>query len=225
MVAWPIRRIGEGIHGQPGWPRRVRRTLRGVSAGAVCAAMLGCSQPDPNALLARGERLILDAKWHEAMQPLKQCLLIQPDNPGAHFYLGRAYLNARFGATIPPWRLTVALGELETALRTFERHGRVQPLDRYTPQQFEVMCHVTKAQAHLRKIEFGMGTGIPPSAMAAVMRDMEQDAEAARAIMPESEDVKVLESFIAQFKRAGVVPPLPPSLAAPPDPEPGTGVI
>jgi hypothetical protein len=62
-----------------------------------------------------------------------------------------------------------------------------------------------------------MSAGVPPVAMVAVMDDLEQETEAARAVMPESEDVKKLDQFIAQFKGVGVVRRVPRSLAAPTD--------
>lgn len=212
----PGRRTGSldeaGSRRGPAW----RGALRVLAAG-VCVFAAGCDDPDPSVLLDHGEELVLSGNFHEAIPALKQCLLIDPCNPGAHYYLGQAYLNAQFRASIPPWRLTVALGELDTALACFKRLGRPNVLARFTGKQFEVSCHLKKALVHLRRLQVGASHGIPLHAMRAIMDELEGEADAARAILPDSSDVMDLDALIAQFKELDVPPP---PLAAPPSMEP-----
>lgn len=192
------------------------RSARYVFVVAVCAAAaMGCSEPSPDGLLERGEALVLAGSFHEAIAPLKQCLVLDPCNPGAHYYLGQAYLNARFRTAIPPWRLTVALGELDFALACFERMGRPQVLSRFTPDEFEVSCRVKKAQAHLRRLEFGLSEGVGIRAMNGILRALEDENDAARAVMPGSQDVAELDAIIARLKETAITPWVPQVAPAP----------
>jgi hypothetical protein len=172
----------------------------------VCALLaVGCANhPEPEQLLKMGEAQLLEGQWHTAMKPLKQCLLLEPGHPGAHFYLGRAYLNARYRNRLPAPRLVMAVGELQTALACFHARDRRPPLERYTADEFEVLCHVYMAQAHLRKLEFGITVGMPLKGLAATFEDLLSATDAARAIMPASQDVAYLDDLIAQLKESGI---------------------
>lgn len=188
-------------------------------AAAGLSALAGCTDdPDPAELLARGERLVLGGHFHEAIAPLKQCLLLDPSNPGAHYYLGQAYLNAQYRTAFPPWRLSVALGELDTALAWFHRMGRPKVLERFTPDEFEVSCHLKKAQVYLRQLQFAVSQGFPPRALEGTFQALDTEADAARAVMPDSADVAALDELIAQFEPFRRLAP-PPTIAVP---EPAT---
>ncbi len=123
----------------------------------------GCERrPDAvqlQAQLDEAERLCLELKFDEARVLLKAYLLKDPENPGAHFYLGRTYL-----LSVP----ALAEGEYQTALRLFIRQGSVSPTKRLSPEYFELMCNVDSAKALWLQTGLALAT---PGAPSAAIRD------------------------------------------------------
>lgn len=193
-----------GSHGLRGGclARSLRRGAYAIVVLAVLPVLSSCAKkdPEPDTLLSRGEKLLRDGRFHEAIAPLKQCLMLDPCNPGAHYYLGQAYLNAQFRTSIPPWHLRVALGELDFALACFKRNGESKVLERFSPAEFEVSCHMKKAQVHLRRLQIAIAHGMPIQAIEGFLKALEAEADAARAVMPDSTDVEHLDGIIAQFR-------------------------
>lgn len=106
-----------------------------------------CGRPPREDLLAKGEYLCREARWEEAIPVLKQHLLENPRDAGAHYYLGRCYLNQR-----SPWPM-LAVGELETAMYLFLKSGKVSPIARFNATYFELSCHLEMSKVYLKQIE------------------------------------------------------------------------
>lgn len=113
------------------------------------ALVAGCGPAPPATdLLHEAEQLYLVGKYDEAIPLLKQRLLQNPEDAGAHFYLGTCYLFS----TDNRW-LGIARGELETALALFERQGKVCPIPRFDSSvYFEMICHINIAKIYLSLI-------------------------------------------------------------------------
>ena len=145
-------------------------------------------------LLARGEYLVLEGRWEEAIPVLRARLLEQPHDPGAHFYLGRAYMF------LPDPMLFHAEGEFETALRLFHEQGGESPIERFSDEYFELACHLELSKVYLSLILMLLDTSGPVEVAERALERCEDNLEAARRIDPDSADVAALESHLEELR-------------------------
>ncbi|MBX7256184.1 MAG: hypothetical protein K1Y02_07460 [Candidatus Hydrogenedentes bacterium] len=153
-------------------------------------------------MFAEAEVLYLDMRYDEAITLLKQHLIRNPKDAGAHFYLGTCYLNSPKNG----W-LGIAQGELQTALALFKEQGKVNPIPRFNnATYFEMICHINLAKVYLRLIvnvldlpqnQLGVDRG---SAIEKLVEGLEEQYAAAREIAPNDPDVKALYERISEVK-------------------------
>ena len=179
---------------------------------------MGCSGED-RSLLEEGEHLMLEARWQDAIPVLRAHLLRNPRDPGAHFYLGRAYLLHAFPL------LVHAEGELKTALHLFHEQGGESPIERFDDTYFELACHLELSKVHLSVVQMVMNAGGRQELLERALERCEEHLEAARRIDPESPDVEQLETLLTDLREAideeAPVEPEPPmEPAEPPEPPP-----
>lgn len=161
---------------------------------AVLASCLcGCVRTSEEDLMARAEELCLAAQWEEAKPLLKRRLLTHPDDPGAHFYLGRCYLLSA------DFRPVLAEGELQTALNLFLRNGKKSPIERFQDDYFELICHIESAKVGLMQARILQENGAQLWQLRLLLERSRDHAETARKIRPDSDDVAALEDLIREF--------------------------
>jgi len=162
-----------------------------VVAGALLA--IHCSRSKPT--LSEAENLYREQRYDEAIVVLKDYLLLYPDDPGAHFYLGSSYLLMN-----DPW-LVLAMGELETALALFEQSGKKSPIERFSDTYFELRCHLELAKVLLKQLMFLNDHPASRSISAAILDRCETILAKAREVDPDSPDVRQLEEILTAIRR------------------------
>lgn len=174
--------------------------MRRVACAALCLMCAACAPAPDSNLFEKGEALYLKQDYKAAADLFKQRLIQDPDDAGAHFYLGTCYLYD----SNKDW-LGIAQGELETALALYERHGKVNPVPRFSADYFEMICHVNQAKIHLYLMTELLNNtkktpGVNPRALIPVIlrKCMEQASEAER-IAPGDPDVEALKQLIQEF--------------------------
>lgn len=172
-------------------------------AAALAAGCAGPPAPSRAESLAEGEFLCLEGRWNDAIRALRAHLLLFPEDPGGHFYLGRAYLNAE-----SPW-LVLAEGELDTALRLFVRQGKTSPTPRFTDEYFEMICHIESSKVYLKQLLFLLDNPVllPGVSPAMIIERCRKSLDAARAIDPQWPDVLHLEGLLRGFEGMRSAPP------------------
>jgi hypothetical protein len=172
---------------------------------ALCGMLPGCAAPPdetPKALMAQAEFLVREARWAEAIDALQRLLRQQPTHSGAHFYLGRCWLNVpRFNEREGPW-LVLAEGELRLASQLFEQQGRTSSIERFSDEYFEVICNVERAKVYLKQLNFlAANPGrLAGATVETVIDELRQAVDAAKAIDPDSPDVRTLENILADLR-------------------------
>ena len=163
---------------------------------------MGCLGEDGD-LLEQGEHLMLEARWQEAIPVLRAHLLRNPRDPGAHFYLGRAYLLHALPL------LVHAEGELKTALYLFHEQGGESPIERFDDTYFELACHLELSKVHLSVVQMVMNAGGRRELLERALEQCDEHLDAARRIDPESPDVEQLETLLTDLRAAIDEAPLP----------------
>lgn len=186
--------------------RYLRNALLLLLVGVLAGACNGTpTEEELQALFDRGEHLCLEQNWLEARATLRQYLLHDPTNAGAHFYLGRAYLFAR------DFRPAIAEGELQLALTLYVEDGRGEsPIERYGKDYFEMTCSLESAKVCIRQIDFLRSLQVPRDATRPIFERGRDYIEAGRAVMPNADDVRVVEGLL-QAAQHGPARPLPQS--------------
>lgn len=179
----------------------MRRRGAGVILVACCCVMGACSRPPaaaPEDLMSQAEYLVREERWADAIPVLKQYLLSHPEDSGAHFYLGRCWLNVEsFNGRDGPW-LVLAEGELRLARQLFQAGGRRSTIKRFSDTYFEVICNIERAKVYLRQLTYladhqGRLAGATVQSIVASLRDAVADA---KAVDPDSPDVASLEGIL-----------------------------
>ena len=158
-----------------------------------CFAMLslaGCGEPDYDTLFAQAETHCLEQEWDEASVLLKQILLTNPNHSGAHYYLGRCYLNAE------NFRPHLAEGEFQTAVHIFMRTDRKSPIERFDDKYFEFICHISSAKVVLSAIQRLVRDGVPLRQLQGLMDQAREYADTADAVIPNAQEVEDLNALI-----------------------------
>lgn len=181
----------------------IRSITNANRAGALslCAILLfssislvGCQPTEEVDLLKQGEALCLDQRWEEAQVVLKKYLLSNPDDAGAHYYLGRCNV---YGNVFWP---KVARGEYETALRLFLASGKENPIERFGAEYFEMILHLHSAEV-LVKVVYGLnGNGVRLTSLKGMIEKIESSVNEARKISPDHQDVKTYDAILAEIK-------------------------
>jgi tetratricopeptide (TPR) repeat protein len=173
----------------------VNRISRALSVlGLAVLALTGCSRDDGS--LEDAERVYLAGRYDEAVPLLKEYLLRHPDDAGAHFYLGSSYLLQD-----DPW-LTLAEGEIETALALFERSGKVSPIPRFSDTYFELRCYLELAKVYFKLILFLGDNRGSPQWIAMITERCDEILASARQVDPDAPEVKQLEELIGGVRRS-----------------------
>lgn len=167
-----------------------------VLAGiAVYAFLLYRGQASVDKTLFRdAEAYCLNQEWDEARTALIEVLRENPLHPGAHFYLGRAYM---FGSEFRP---VMAEGEFLTALSLFRKQDRESQISRFAPRYFEMMCYIEAAKANLIQIDYHLRAGESIEALQNLVADGAHYAERARRINPNAPEVRDLMVILEQMR-------------------------
>ena len=164
----------------------------------------GCPPARDPKLFEQAEFLILEQRFEEAIPVLKAFLVAYPRHSGAHYYLGRCY----FASPRNFW-FAIAEGEIQTALKLFERDGKKSTIARFSDTYFEFICHLDIAKIRLRQAMFlAENTG----EFHAARLLLEQAAHAidhARQIAPDSPDIPNMQQLVDQFRRSLTLPEQP----------------
>lgn len=182
---------------------RRSNALAGAAALLLVAAGAGCGSEPPGAeAFDHAEFLVLEGRFEEAIPVLKAFLVHHPEHTGAHYYLGRAYYNAR-----ESFWFALAEGEIRTALALFERQGRANPIDRFSPEYFELSCYLDIARIHGRQAAAAIAAGLPRRAVDAIIARGEEALSEAGEVMPGAAEVdQVREGFEALRDSAAPAP-------------------
>jgi tetratricopeptide (TPR) repeat protein len=165
-----------------------------VAAMALGAFFVSaCNSSTEPVSLERAETLCLDRQYEEAIPVLKSLLVREPENAGAHFYLGVAYLGAK--RFLPE----LSLGEFQTALRLFQKQGEVSPIERFSSEYFEMMCYVNQGKVVFRDGLDKIALGARRRHIEPHLAELERLAEAARGVIPEAEEADVLNGYAASL--------------------------
>jgi hypothetical protein len=163
-------------------------------------------------LMAEAEFLVREARWADAIPVLKDHLILHPEDSGAHFYLGRCWLNApEFNGREGPW-LVLAEGELQLALQLFEKQGGVSTIERFNDRYFELICHVERAKIYLKQLQFLAGSNgvIRGRTAEGIMENLRQAVADARAVNPDAAEVRSLEQLLRSLQIPVDAPQPPP---------------
>ena len=177
----------------------------------ILVAACACSRAPQRDLFKEGETLYLDGKYSEAAEVLKQRLIENPDDAGAHYYLGSTYMSncirpdqtALSNSDMTPDRwLGIAQGELEVALELFKRQGKVSPIPRFDATYFEMMCHVTRAKIHFILLQSILDAPPNPRGpnmrwlVPGIIKKCAEEAEQAEKVSPDAAEVRELKELI-----------------------------
>jgi hypothetical protein len=173
-----------------------------MALALAVTACFGCQDTSDRGLLQEAESLLLNAQWEPAIPLLKQHLLSYPDDAGAHFYLGRCYLNAE--SDVP--MMVFALGELETALHLFKERGQPNTIERFSDTYFELICHLERTKVYLKQADFVlMQAEISPHIRREILEGIldrcDEALATARGLEPGSPDVRNLEGILRRLRQ------------------------
>ncbi|MEA3365186.1 MAG: hypothetical protein U9Q79_06045 [Candidatus Hydrogenedentes bacterium] len=178
------------------------RSLRtGALVLAICILSPSCGETPEEShqdLMAHAEYLVREARWADAIDVLKQYLVVHPEDSGAHFYLGRCWLNVpEFKGHEGPW-LVLAEGELNLALDLFHEQGGKSTIERFSDEYFQVICHLERAKVYLKQLTYlADRRGYLAGATAeTIITELRQAIADAKAINPDSPDVWAFEHLL-----------------------------
>ncbi|HNV20476.1 MAG TPA: hypothetical protein PLB67_20025 [Candidatus Hydrogenedentes bacterium] len=182
-----------------------------VAILAAGAALTGCSAPPAESgedLKARAEFLVLEEQWAEAISVLKEYLIRHPEDSGAHFYLGRCWLNvAEFNGREGPW-LVLAEGELRLARQLFYAQGKRSTIKRFPDTYFDIICNIERAKVYLRQLTFVIDHPgqLAGATLESILASLQQAVDDAKAIDPAAPDVVNLENLLKSLTDDGPAP-------------------
>ncbi|MFO7973120.1 MAG: hypothetical protein R6V12_00630 [Candidatus Hydrogenedentota bacterium] len=189
------------------------RSLRtGALALTICIVLPGCgASPEEGRqdLMAQADFLVREARWADAIDVLKQHLLAHPEDSGAHFYLGRSWLNVpEYNGQEGPW-LVLAEGELRLALQLFNDQGKKSTIERYTDTYFETICHLERAKVYLKQLTYLADNRgrLAGATTESIMTELRQAVTDAKAVNPDSPDVWAFERLLNTMQAPRENPP------------------
>ncbi len=130
------------------------RALAGAAAAVLVVSACGHDR-ESAALLEQADAILSANRPAEALPLAKEYLLRHPDDASAHYLLGACY------RAVSPPQLTLADGELETALACFERTGRRGALKRFdNDRDFQLFAHRGRALVAFAWLHRAMDRGV-----------------------------------------------------------------
>jgi tetratricopeptide (TPR) repeat protein len=112
----------------------------------LLAAITSCSPARGEDALRKAEAYVSERDWERALATVKEFLLTNPHNAGAHLLLGQCYLH------MPEPALDVAEGEFKTALFLYEQTGSIGGINVPSQEQFQAIVHTEMAITYLRAL-------------------------------------------------------------------------
>ena len=168
-----------------------------AALGLVLALAPGCPpREDTTALLLRAHALGEEYRWAEARDYARRYLITRPDSAPGHLLYAKGCLRV----ALEDMRLSIAQGELETALALFEAAPDLGPLaDAWEPNQFLGLIHHELATVYFRRIYEVSDAGVPE---ALIKRDLERAREHVDLGLqadPESKSLQMMRETIAEL--------------------------
>ncbi len=116
--------------------------------------LLRPATPPPD--IRQAHELARNGHWDTAFDICKDYVLMHPNDPVGHFLLGQCYL---YGKRV---QLTLASGELETALNIHERTGTLGAWEgTMTPEEFAFRIYKVRAVVELRVVREAINFQLP----------------------------------------------------------------
>jgi len=143
--------------------------------------MSGCNKKPTDKELVEAWTLCENLEYEKAFPLVREYLLQYPDNPVAHYLLGKCYQQREQPA------LTLAKGELDTARFLFERDGDLSVLDKaMTAEEFQATLHCDTVLVLLRTVIEAEEDGLPPEDGIPILHIALEHAQKAAEFNPKS---------------------------------------
>jgi hypothetical protein len=131
------------------------------------------------------------AAWVDLLPHIKTYTLQHPNDPSAHFMLGRCFRH------LPRFQLTIAEGEFSTALHLFQSRGTPGGLTSiFTADEFEAAIHRELALINLRWAREAMVSGIPPRLYQPSLQKAMEHVEEGLQLNPKSQKLVDLAEML-----------------------------
>jgi len=164
-----------------------------VSLLAVSFLATGCRRSPGEDVLLDSYRLGQQHRWNQALPHVKAYLIEHPDDAAGHYLLGQCYLH------VPAPHLTIANGELQTALNCFQRTRDLGVFaSLMTPNKFESDIHRRSALVYMRMVREGMTHGLPPGLLRPQLARALEHVRRARALDPASPILEEMEEALVR---------------------------
>lgn len=162
--------------------------------GFFLSLIAGCAENPGPEILRRAWDLGEEYHWEEAGGLARSYLLSHPGNAPAHFLLGRSFLH---GA--PP-RLTLAEGELRTALRCFRDNRDLGPLaELHRENEFEAAIHRELARTEMRWMREAALKNMPAHILRPRVKRALEEVRKGRELDPACPVLADMETTLEQY--------------------------
>jgi len=162
-------------------------------------------------LLEQADAFFSEGRADEALLLAKQYLCDYPEDASAHYLLGACYR-----AVTPPW-LTLAEGELGTALACFRRTGRRGALSRFdSDHDFELAVHRGRALIGIAWLREAMDRGLRGQYLAKLAGQCLEHVREGLRLAPGHPELREMQVMLETFVEER--PPPRPAL-------PGEGIV
>ena len=162
----------------------------------VVLALSGCARTSSKDVLAEAVVFVKDQRLAEAEDLLRAYLLRNPNDAGAHFYLGRCFLN------MSDFRPVRAEGEIQLALHLFFEAGRRSSVAEFSDEYFEFICHIESAKVSMRWLRVLMDFGASRWRWSSLIVESRAHGDKARQIRPNDGDVEWADRILDVRARA-----------------------
>ena len=164
--------------------------------------MLRPARPAPDIVQAyeaakRGE-------WEIAAEEARRYVLAQPEDPIGHFLLGQAYLYG------PRLQLTIAAGEMETALRLHERTGSLGAwAGTLDSTEFVYRVYKIRAVVELRIVREAISYELPVNFIRRHLLAGLEQVRMGLQVKPGDPEIKEMEDALTRILQDLRLPPPP----------------
>lgn len=166
------------------------RVLAGVVAAVLAVSACGHDREDA-ALLEQADAIFSANRPAAALPLVREYLCRHPDDASAHYLLGACY------RAVNPPELTLADGELETALACFQRTGRRGALKRFdSDRDFELFAHRGRALVGFAWLREAMDRGVRSEYLVKLARECLEHVEAGLRLDPEHVELKEMKETL-----------------------------
>ncbi|MBI2426121.1 MAG: hypothetical protein HYV27_25080 [Candidatus Hydrogenedentes bacterium] len=176
----------------------MRRKAHAAAAMALAAVCLAACEPAPDESPA--QRLIAayqmgqEYEWDAARAYAKAYLQVFPEDASGHFLLGQSYLR------IPVPNLTMAEGEIMTAIRLFDAHGQVGALEPVlAAPDFEFNLQLEAARTYVRAFREVLVQGFPVSQNLGLLEMARDHVDRGLALQPDHKYLKEMRAMLAGY--------------------------